>query len=133
MNNKDEISFREVVKQIEQYIRFLLSKWLIIVAAGIIGGVTGLIYALNAKPKYSASLNFVLSNNSSSSGSLLGLANQFGLNLGNNSDNVFSGDNIITLMQSRRMVEQALFLSMPDDNQSLINSFIKDNKLNEGW
>src|SRR5436190_24298111 len=127
MSNKDEISFREVVKQAQKFIRFLLSKWLIIVTAGIIGGTIGLIYAFNTKPKYSASLNFVLSNNSSSSGGLMGFANQFGLNLGNSSDNIFSGDNIITLMQSRRMLQQALFLPMPDSNQSLMSAFIKYN------
>jgi hypothetical protein len=55
------------------------------------------------------------------------------LNLGSNSDNVFSGDNIITLMQSRRMVQQALFLPIPDSNQTLLNAFIKHNKLDEGW
>ncbi len=133
MNKKDEISFREVVKQTEAFIRYLFSKWLIIVIAGIIGGVLGLIYAFTVNPKYTASLNFVLSANSSSGSGLLGFANQFGINLGNSGDDVFSGDNIITFMQSRRMVQQALFSALPNSNKSLINMLVEDEKWNEGW
>ncbi|HVX26650.1 MAG TPA: Wzz/FepE/Etk N-terminal domain-containing protein [Parafilimonas sp.] len=134
MDKKDEISFREVVKQTEAYIRYLFSKWLIIVIAGIIGGILGLVYAFNATPTYTASLNFVLSSNSSSGGGgLLGFANQFGINLGSSGDDVFSGDNIITLMQSRRMVQQALFTTLPNSNKSLVNLLVEDEKWNEGW
>ena len=38
---------------------------------------------------------------------------------------VFSGDNIITLMESRRMVQQALFTIAPNTNNSLFNIYIK--------
>jgi len=133
MSNKDEISLRNVIEQTERYIRFLLSKWLIIVIMGFIGGVLGVVYAFTSKPEYSATLNFVLSGSSSSSSGLMGFASQFGVNLGNNTDNVFSGDNIITLMQSRRMVQQALFMPVPDSNQSLLNIYIKNNEINKGW
>ena len=133
MNKDDEISFQETARKIQAYIGFLFSKWLIILIAGFIGGVLGLVYAYTAKPTYNAALNFVLSNNSSSSGGLMGFASQFGVNLGSNGDDAFTGDNIITLMKSRRMVQTALFLPIPDSNESLLNFYIKDNKLNEGW
>lgn len=129
----DEISFREVVKQTEAYIRYLFSKWLIIVIAGFVGGILGLIYAFRATPTYTASLNFVLSAGSSSNNGLLGFANQFGVNLGSSGDDVFSGDNIMTLMQSRRMVQQALFSNIPNSNKSLINMLVEDEKWNEAW
>jgi len=131
--SKEEISFRKIFEQLENYFRFLLSKWIVIVIAGILGGALGLLYAYNKKPVYTAELSFVLSNTSSSEGGLLGFANQFGINLGGSSDNVFSGDNIITLMQSRRMVQQALFNGIPETNQSLINTYVKDNKLDQAW
>ena len=133
MNKDDQISFQETARKIQAYIRFLFSKWLIIVIAGIIGGILGIVYAYITKPTYNASLNFVLSNNSSSSGGLMGFASQFGVNLGSTGDDVFTGDNIITLMKSRRMVQTALFLPIPDSTESLLNFYIKDNKLNEGW
>jgi LPS O-antigen subunit length determinant protein (WzzB/FepE family) len=133
MDKKDEISFREVAKKTEVYVRYLFSKWLIIAIAGILGGALGLIYAFTANPTYTASLNFVLSSNSSSSSSLLGFANQFGINLGSSGDDVFSGDNIMTLMQSRRMVQQALFSTIPNTDKSLINILVEDQKWNEAW
>jgi len=133
MSNQEEVSLKDIVKRLQQIIKFLLSKWLVIVIFGIIGGVFGIIYAYNTKPKYSASINFVLSNTSSSGGGLMGLANQFGINLGNENINAFSGDNIITLMKSRRMVQKALFGKTKKDNESLINIFVKHNEINKGW
>ena len=132
-NQEQEVTLKDIVKRIRQIFTFLLSKWVIIVIFGVTGGVLGFLYAWNAKPKFTASLNFVLSANSSSGGSLLGLANQFGLNLGNDNDNVFTGDNIIALMKSRRMVQQALFVKPDSSKESLINIFVKDNKIDEQW
>jgi LPS O-antigen subunit length determinant protein (WzzB/FepE family) len=133
MINKDSVSFKDIINQIVVTIRYLLSKWLIIFIAGIVGGVAGLMYAFNAKPTYSATLNFVLSSNSATNNGLMGLASQFGVNLGDNSNDVFSGDNIITLMKSRRMVQQALFMKPHNCNSSLLNIYIRSEKLNEGW
>ena len=125
MIDKDFLSFRDIINKISDLIKYLFSKWLIILIAGMVGGVLGIIYTIVKTPTYSATLNFVLSTNTSSGG-LMGLASQFGVNLGNDNNDVFSGDNIITLMKSRRMVQQALF-SKPDDwNTSLLNMYIKD-------
>lgn len=132
MNNQ-EVSFGDVVNKIGGLIKLLLSKWVIILIAGIFGAILGLLYAWNAKPKYIASLNFMLANNSQSGGSLLGLANQFGINLGNGDNNFFSGDNIVVLMKSRRMVQQALFGKPPGYKESLLNTYVKDNKIDRTW
>jgi len=132
MDNQ-ELKFTDIARKLQQMVKLLLSKWLIILIVGISGGILGLLYAWNAKPKYSASLNFVLANNSQSGGNLLGLANQFGINLGSSDDNVFSGDNIIVLMRSKRMVQQALFGKPPGSNTSLINLYVKDSKLDKAW
>ncbi|MFT4153295.1 hypothetical protein [Parafilimonas sp.] len=132
MNNQEEVSFKDIIGQLKKLYKYLLSKWIIIIAAGIIGGLTGLLYAHYTKPKFHATLNFVLSTGSSSS-SFAGLATQFGISLGNDNDNMFSGDNIITLMKSRRMVQQALFEKPKESDKSLINIFVEDNRLNERW
>ena len=120
-----EVSLKDIIRRLQQTVQFLLSKWLIIVIAGISGGLLGLYFAWNAKPKYSATLNFVLSNNASSGSSLLGLANQFGISLGNDNDNMFSGDNIIMPIKLRKMVQQALFTKPENSNTSLLNIYIK--------
>ncbi|MGI8952497.1 MAG: Wzz/FepE/Etk N-terminal domain-containing protein [Chitinophagaceae bacterium] len=130
--NKDEISLRELVSKLNKWIKYLISKWLIICIVGIIGGSVGFLYAYTSTPKYSASLSFILSGNTQSSG-LYGLASQFGIDVGGSSDDVFTGDNIISLMSSRRMVQTALLKKPEGTNQTLLNLFATDSKLNEGW
>jgi uncharacterized protein involved in exopolysaccharide biosynthesis len=132
MSTQEEVTLKDIIKRLQQIVRFLFSRWLIIVIVGILGGLFGLLYAWYAKPTYSATLTFVLSNNSSSGG-IMSLANQFGINFGDDNSNVFSGDNITALMKSRRMVQQALFTKPDDNKELLINIFVKDNKLNESW
>ncbi len=132
MSEQEEVSLKDIIKRLQEIIQYLLSKWLIIVIIGCLGGSLGLLYAYTAKAKYDASINFVLSNSSSGGGGgLLGLANQFGIDLGSDNINAFSGDNIITLMKSRRMVQKALFGKA--ENTSLINIYVKDGKMDEAW
>ncbi len=133
MLDKESITFRDIITEVIYLIKYLISKWLVIVILGVIGASIGLIYAINSTPKYSATLNFVLSSSTSSGSNLLGLANQFGINLDNGSQNVFSGDNIIALMKSRRMVQQSMFLKPENSNKTLLDIYIRENKLNEGW
>jgi LPS O-antigen subunit length determinant protein (WzzB/FepE family) len=133
MINNDSISFRDIITQIIAVVKYLFSKWLVICIVGMFGGAIGLIYALTAKPTYSATLNFVLSSNSSSTSSLMGFASQFGVNLNNDNDDVFAGDNIIALMKSRRMVQQAMFSKPVNSNKTLLNIYIRANKLNKDW
>src|SRR4051794_22255176 len=95
---QNEISFKEFVEKIKRLVNYLFSKWLLILIAGAIGGVVGLIYAWNYKPKYTASLSFILSGNTDINSGLFGLASQFGFNMGNTGGNTFSSDNIISLM-----------------------------------
>src|SRR5436190_7833532 len=99
-----EVTVADIIKGIKRTVSYLFSKWLIIVIAGIVGAIAGLIYATTAKPKYTASISFILSNGSSNTSSFAGLANQFGINLGSSTDDAFAGDNIKTLMTSANMV-----------------------------
>ena len=59
---EDEISLKELILKIKDWYRFLLTKWIIIVAAGIIGGAIGVGYAFTQKATYTASLSFALKN-----------------------------------------------------------------------
>ncbi|MEP6844364.1 MAG: Wzz/FepE/Etk N-terminal domain-containing protein [Panacibacter sp.] len=127
-----EISFKEFVNTIIDWIKFLFSKWLIIGIIAAIGAGLGVLYAFVATPGYSASLTFVLSNKDISGGSLMGLASQFGFNMGSSGTDAFSGDNIITLMNSRKMVQEVL-MKEPDGRESLLNTISKDLKLDKAW
>ncbi len=128
-----EISFSEVILKLKETLRFIVSRWLIIIPICLIGGALGYIYAKSQKPKYSATLSFVLSVETKSSG-LGGLASQFGIDLGSSGgSDVFAGDNIMTLFRSKEMISRVLFQKDPITNQLLINTLIKDQQWDEKW
>jgi capsule polysaccharide export protein KpsE/RkpR len=133
MNKKEEISLKEMIIIIREWIAYLFSKWIIIVIFGILFGVLGILYAWSSKPKYEASLSFILANTNQNSAGLLGLASQFGIDLNAGSSDVFTGNNIIALMKSRRMVQQALLRKPAGGNQSLLNIFCTENEKPEKW
>ena len=91
--NNDEISLKELVLKIKEWYQFLLTKWKLIVLAGIIGGLIGFTYAFFQKPTYKALLTFALEEEKSGGGGLggaLGLASQFGIDLGSSGGGAFS-------------------------------------------
>lgn len=130
--HNDEVSLKYILLQIKDWFYYLLSKWLILLIAGIIGGSLGLWYAYSSKPTYTAPLSFILSNNDANAG-LMGLASQFGVDLGTGGNDAFMGDNIISLMTSRNMVQKAMLQKAPQKNETLINMLVKDMKLNASW
>ncbi|HEY2727481.1 MAG TPA: Wzz/FepE/Etk N-terminal domain-containing protein, partial [Parafilimonas sp.] len=112
---KEEVTFKDIYFKLKGWFAYLLTKWLWLIAAGFVCAVIGLIYAWTQKPKYTADLTFILANNSSNAGSLYGLASEFGIDLSSNSD-VFSDNNIISLMTSQTMVQKALLQKLPNQN-----------------
>jgi len=127
-----EISFKEFISKISEWFRYFLSKWLVIGIFSALCAGLGVLYAYMAKPSYSASVSFVLSNQTLSGGGLMGLASQFGIDLGSSGTDAFSGDNIMVLMGSGKMVQQVLF-KKPDGKESLLNLIVHEMKLDEGW
>jgi hypothetical protein len=139
LNNSDEISLKELILKIQRLWHFLLSKWITILIAGIIGGAIGLTYAFLKKPLYKAELSFALEDDKSSSGGglsgALGLASQFGFDLGSSGGGAFSGDNLQQLMKSRSMVENTLLttVNVNGKKETLAELYISFNKLHEQW
>src|ERR1051325_10002039 len=139
-NNEDEISILDVLKKIVAAYRVLKNKWKKILLVAFIFSIVCFTYAWINKPSYEANLSFVLEEESKGSlGSYASLASQFGINIngGNSSaSGVFSGDNLIELLKSRYMIEQALLtpVQMRDKkNKLLVNYYIDINKLHEQW
>jgi len=135
---QDEISLKELILKIKDWYRFLLNKWLVIVAAGIIGGAIGFGYAFTQKATYIASLSFALEDEKSGGGGLsgaLGLASSLGIDLGTSAGGAFSGANLIELLKSRNIVEKALLnpIAVNGKTQSLAQYFINFNDLNKDW
>ncbi len=106
---------------------FLLSKWKLIMIVALIFGLIGLGLALLKKITYKSELTFVLSNDDNND--LSSLTSQFGINLGSGNNDAFSGDNIINLFKSLKMIQWALFQKVPGKNVKLLDIYVKENKM----
>ncbi|MFA6275893.1 MAG: lipopolysaccharide biosynthesis protein [Pedobacter sp.] len=133
----DEITLKELLIKLGNGVRFLLSKWFIILFFGIVGSVFGYYYATKKRPIYTATTNFVLEDGSSQGGlgNIGSLASIAGISLGSGGGDLFHGDNIIKLYKSRKMVKETL-LSEVDFNgkkKLLIDTYIEINDLRTNW
>lgn len=110
----EEISAKELIKKIQSWLKFLLSRWYIILLFTAAGGVLGIIKSLNTKKQYLAECIFTLDE---SSGSMRGSPAASGLALlgfgGNSEGGLFQGKNLIWLYSSRQMLQQSLLTPPP--------------------
>ncbi len=138
---KDEgITLKGIVLKVEDWVRYFVSKWVVLLIAGVVGGVLGLGYALTKTTKYTASLSFIVEESGSSGASLgaaAGIAAQLGFNLGglSSSGGFFQGDNIIEFLKSRSMIDRTLLTTVAFDGnpEMLVNRYIAGNKLRDKW
>src|ERR1700761_8889574 len=138
LNNSDQISLKELILKIQEWWRYLLSKWGIIIIVGILGGALGFVRAYLIKPTYKAELSFTVQDEKPAGGlsGAIGLASQFGIDLGGGSTGgEFSGDNLLSLMKSRLMIEKTLLTTVLINGkaETLADFFIDFNKFREGW
>jgi len=137
--HSDEISLKDLVLKMKEWYVYLLSKWKMIVLAGIIGAALGVTYSLLKKPIYTASLSFALEDEKSGGGGglggALGLASSFGLDLGGSVGGIFTGSNLTELFKSRSMVEKTLLstVNLDGKNISLAEMYIEINNWRESW
>ena len=138
--DNDEISLKELIIKIKEWITFLKSKWKLIFIAGIIGASIGLTIALFEKPTYKAVLTFAMEEDKGSGvGGLsgaLGLASSFGIDLGGaGGGGAFAASNLAELMKSRLLVEKVLLepIIINGKTITLAEYYIQINELREGW
>ena len=131
----DEISLKELIEKIQQLWKFVLSKWMIILLAGIIGGLVGFFYAYKQPVKYIAKMTFVVEDAKSSGGGLASLAGQFGFDIGGGGGgSIFSGDNILLFLKSESLVRETLLTSIDEQSKvTLADRYAEVNKLKESW
>jgi len=133
---KEEISLKELLKNLEEWYYFFLSKWKTILLAAIVGACLGLTYSFVKKPIYTATLSFAFEGESSGgSGGVLSLASQFGLDIGGSGGSMFSGGNLIELFKSRSMLEQTLMKGIvyKGDTISLAEMYIQNMEWRKKW
>jgi hypothetical protein len=143
INNSDsrssnEISLRVLLLKIDALRGYLFSKWILILCISVVGSVLGLTYSFLKKPVYVAELSFALEDDKSPNGGLgaaMGLASQFGVDLGGGGGGAFSGDNLLALMKSRSMVERTLLtpVVIKGQKQTLAEFYISFNNYRKKW
>lgn len=124
-----EVSLREFLLKTWSIIRYLLSKWILIITVCIIFGLIGVLYAWLKKPLYVAEMSFVTDTESKGTfGAYAGLAAQFGLDLGGGSSTLFEGDNLIELLKSKKLVMQTLLspVAKQGDSRLMIDLYLEE-------
>jgi len=136
--NNDEISLKELIQKIKEWVSYLKTKWKIILLVSTLGASIGVVYALFQKPTYKAVLTFALEEDKGGGGGLggaMGLAGTFGIDLGSNGGGAFAGSNLMELMKSRLLMEKTLLnpVFVKGDTLSLAEYYIQINELREKW
>ena len=132
--DNDEISLKELIQKIQEWIAYLKTQWKLIVGIVAFGGIVGFVYASFQKPTYLATSTFVLEEDKGGGGAV-GLASSLGLDLGGGGGGLFTSSNIIELMKSRLVVEKTLLnpVQVAGKEISLADYYIQINELKEGW
>jgi hypothetical protein len=134
-SEQDEISLKELIQKIQEWIAYLKTQWKLIIGIAALGGIIGFGYASFQKPTYLANTTFVLEEDKGGGGGALGLASSFGFDLGGGGGGLFTSSNIIELMKSRFVVEKTLLnpVQVAGKEISLADYYVQINKLKEGW
>jgi hypothetical protein len=98
----------------------------VIIAAGLLGGGLGFGYAhFFNEVEYESKLTFAIEEKGGGGGSLLGLASQFGVDLGGGGGGMFTSDNLLLLFKSNRIIQGALLRPLPEvKERNLYNYYL---------
>lgn len=133
--NSAELTFNHILILISRLWKLLWSKWKLLVVVGFTGGIIGIIYGWLETPQYEADLSFSTSADGGSAlGGLAGIAAQFGVSIGSAGD-VFTGDNVLTLISSRKMVIKTLLDTVEYNGKktSLLNQYLDATKFSKAF
>jgi hypothetical protein len=132
--NQDEISLAELMLKAKSVIAYLWRFKFLIMGVGLLFALGGYFKVKMAKPSYSANLTFALEQGTKG-GSLSGLASSFGISMGGGGEGL-GGENLLTLMKSRRIVQDVLLtpVLVGRDSVLLINQYVRTYPdLKEAW
>jgi len=132
-----ELSIKEILLKIKSGLKYLQSKWLIILIFASLGAALGVAYSFFNKTIYLATTTFVLEDEKSGNNlnNLAGLASMAGVDIGGGGGGIFQGENILQLYKSRTMLEKTLLTEVLFKNKKilLIDRYIDFNNLREDW
>ena len=135
--DNDEISLKELIQKIQEWVAYLKTQWKLIIGIAALGALLGFAIAIFVKPNYLATTTFVLEEDKGGGGlgGAMGLASSFGFDLGGGGGGLFTSSNIIELMKSRLVVEKTLLnpVQVAGKEISLADYYIQINELKEEW
>jgi hypothetical protein len=135
--NAREISLKALILDLRFWVRYLIGKWKIILLFCFLGAGICLLFSLFRKPKYEASLLFVLEESHQGGlGSYAGIASQFGIDLGSQTNSgIFNQDNIIPFLKSRLMIERTMLsgINWGGREVSMADMYMDIYDLQKGW
>ncbi|MDF2515191.1 MAG: lipopolysaccharide biosynthesis protein [Sphingobacterium sp.] len=120
--NKQEITIKELILKIVEWLRYLMSKWYILLIVSVVGGGLGFLYASLKKSIYTATTTFVLESGEQSNGigQYAGMAALVGIDIGGKGEGIFQGDNLMELYKSHKMIKETLLKSSEKDTSKLL-------------
>ncbi|SEM71243.1 hypothetical protein SAMN05192574_101558 [Mucilaginibacter gossypiicola] len=137
MDNKSEITLKDLIANFRKALKYLKSKVFIITVVSITGSILGIVYAYTKKDSFTAQSTFVLEDGNKGGGlsQYSALASLAGINLDNGNGGLFDPINIMALYKTRLMIEKALLteVEINGKKQKLIEMYINSYKLRERW
>ncbi|HVG15593.1 MAG TPA: hypothetical protein VM935_11550 [Chitinophagaceae bacterium] len=135
--NDEYYSLGDIMTKTRLFLRYLAKRlWLVLLAAGIGAGIGAYYYGVQ-KPKYEGICTFILEEKQSGLGGLGSIASQFGLDMGGmGGGGIFSGDNILDILKSRKIVQQVLLTQVDSTNKlspTLADIYLDFSKLKKEW
>jgi hypothetical protein len=130
----DEITLTDIWIKVQEWWSYLWKRKSWIVGIAFLFSIGGYVKAKFETPSYSATLTFALEQGTKGGG-LSSLASQFGMSLGADGAGL-AGDNLLTLMKSRRIVEEVLLspVFVNGDSVLLIDQYVGTwPDLKESW
>jgi hypothetical protein len=129
----NEVTVTELTDRIIGWVRYLMSKWIIVLSFFLIGAVAGFFYPRFLDHKYVAELTFALEEKGGSN-MYAGIASQFGIDLGGEGG-IFTSDNSLELMKSRLLIEKTLLtpVVIEGEEQLLVNRYRSFNEDCQEW
>ena len=122
----NEITLLDIWMKVQEWWTYLWKRKAWIVGVAFLFSIGGYLIVKLKKPVYSATLTFSLEQGGGKGGGLSGIASQFGFSMGGDGGGMFSGENLLTLMKSRRLVENVLLthVALGDDSTLLIDRYV---------
>jgi hypothetical protein len=136
-SSSDEISLKDLILKIKEWVAYLKTQWWKIAIAGILGGIIGFVYAWMQPITYTAKTTFVVEDAKSSGGlgGLASLAGQFGVDVGGGGGGgLIAGDNILLYFKSESLAREVLLSPWENlSSHTIADEYAKVYRLDTSW